>query len=97
MQKKNLKKSEKQNRIPERRCDSFLLIGKVGLPVWILPDHFVVVANLSNGSEVVYSAVGSFKTKQVKADAIVAIQKAIDELKVEGLTLAELQKTEYYA
>jgi hypothetical protein len=97
MQKKNLKKSEKQNRIPERKCDTFLLIDKVKLPVWILPDHFAVVATLSNGSEVVYAGTGNFKNKDVQADARAEIEKAIAELKVEGLTFAELQKTKYYA
>ena len=91
------KNSKKQNRIPERKCDTFLIIDKVKLPVWILPDHFAVVATLTNGSEIVYAGTGNFKLRPIQQEAKVSIQKSIDELKIEGLTFAELQKTTYYA
>jgi len=95
MQKKNSVK-EKPNKIPKRDADAFLEISGIRLPVWITVDEFVVVATLSNGMEIVFNAHGNFKHKQSKVLATDEIMKSMNELKIEGLTFAELQKKNYY-
>lgn len=83
----------KRNKIPERKCDATVVVDGVSLPVWILEDHYVVVADLSNESEVVLSSKGD------KPDDVIivpAIREAMAGLKVEGITLKPEQREFYY-
>lgn len=68
----------------------------VKLPVWIMEDHFAVVAQLTNGSEVIFTSTAKFETKKAKSDAIKAVQEAMDDLHIEGIALSTEQKEYYY-
>lgn len=89
----------KSRKIPDRKCDKTLSMKWFSethkLPVWIQEDHFVVVCELTDRSEVVYAVAAKFDKKMQK-EACEAIRKAIAELNKPNLGIAAVQKEFYY-